>query len=619
MAVKWEKLHFPRGFISSRHPVAPTGDHHQQITSTAPTPFLHATMSPTHSSHSSRDDAATGASYNLILDHVLTNTETCEIPLRTMYTINSTPRSQMSRPATPSGHRAQQDKPQSNMPTETQLASADFQSSLLSQISKQRAQPTSLPPSFINSFLRRCFPPELEMVDFPQALTALDYLKDLENRRRREVAAALKRLGVSKDTFEFDPPLLHHVNPGVAKWVEANEKREHNVELHYTRLYISLRRWILINELSLRPFSRYNCLAMLNTLYPPILSDINFHTPGHQPTAMLTPDVLNTQRGCFLDWISKVERRGTTSLDPLMQLGRAADSRSPHGWPDVCNVLDQYLRVANHVIEDCSAVTSADDLDETGQRRPSGGWSDSTSRSSRKADSGVSFTSKDTPNTSISSSKRPSTSGSEGKENMRPKTPTYDYERTRTGGSTLEKLAREIRKFRAPPASPTTEGFPTSRRPSAAPTAQHSRENSDSSFNAARGRNQEPDRGGRPRSKSNVLTRSISRIRARSRSRARTPAPYDDDVPPTPTLPPPQLPQETSYFEDDEDTRGRFRRSMSMTRGRSGSRGPGAVRKMKSLGDTKKRRKGDETFDPDEMRRQRQAWEAKEMGIGEAM
>ncbi|KAL9083894.1 MAG: hypothetical protein Q9159_005510 [Coniocarpon cinnabarinum] len=563
------------------------------------------------SSRSSQDDA-TGASYNLILDHVLTNPGTHEIPLRTMYTINSTPRSQISRPATPTGHRTPTSPAQASFPTETQQASAEFQTSLLSQISKQRTQLCSLPPSFINSFLRRCFPIQLEMVDFPQALTALDYLKDLEHRRRREVAGALTRLGISKDSIDSDPQNLNHNNPGVAAWVKANETREHKVEARYTQLYIALRRWILINELSLRPFSRYNCLAMLNTLYPPLLHDMD-QGPSHQPTAMLTPEVLSNQRRGFLDWIQKVEQDGYSSLAPLMDIGKRAEDEN--GWPAVRVCLDEYLRLVNHVIEDCSAVISAEDLDSNGQRRPSAGWSDSTGRSSRKADSGVSFTSKDTPNTSISSSKRPSTSGSEGKENLRPKTPSYETERTRTGGSTLEKLAREIRRFRSPQNQP--ESQPVSRRPSNIDPQQHSRDNSDASSGAARGRG--ADRNDSVRSKGNVLTRSFSRLRNRSRSRPKTPAPQDNDaIPPTPALPE----QPISIFEDDDpdEGRGRFRRSLSVGRARSSSRGSGVVRKMKSLSDTRKgRQRDEEEFDMEEMKRQRLAWERREMGIGEAI
>ena len=69
----------------------------------------------------------------------------------------------------------------------------------MQHITQLPSQPSSLPPSFVTSFVRKCFPPELEQVDFPQALSALDYLKDLEVRRRREVVAAFDKLGIARE------------------------------------------------------------------------------------------------------------------------------------------------------------------------------------------------------------------------------------------------------------------------------------------------------------------------------------------------------------------------------------------------------------------------------------
>lgn len=107
------------------------------------------------------------------------------------------------------------------------------------------SQPCSLPPIFINSFVRRCFPPELELVDFSQALTGLDYLKDLETRRRREGAAAFNRLGIERDQLRADrEELLKTAHPTVAKWADDTEKSETKIEALYTQVYVALRRWV---------------------------------------------------------------------------------------------------------------------------------------------------------------------------------------------------------------------------------------------------------------------------------------------------------------------------------------------------------------------------------------
>lgn len=573
-------------------------------------------MTTLHSPQCSHDESA-GASYNLILDHVLSYSGTYELPLRTMYTINATPRSQLSRPTTPTGNKTPT-SPQ--FPADAQLASADFQSSLLTHISKQRSQPHSLPPSFITNFLRKCFPPELELVDFPQALTALDYLKDLEKRRKRELAAACNRVGVSRETLKHDQDRHLRSNPGIAAWLETSHEREHKIDTYYARLYVSLRRWILINELSLQPFLKHNCVAMLNTLYPPL--PLNEDGPPQNITNTLTADKLEQQRKGFFEWIQKVERNGPAVLEPLIKLG--ARSGEENGWPAVRQCLDDYLRVANLVVEECASIASPEDLDDSRLRRKdSKDTSDHCeSRGTRKADSGVSFT-----NVSSPDSKRPSTSEGDVNKDLsaRPPLPTpprpdvsYDFTRAKTGGSTLERITREFRRMRLQlnPVDTQRDAF----RSSSHRETRHSRDTSDASGSS---KNISDERTGRDRSRSNVFQRSMSRIRARSKSRSRPSTatgmrPADDDVPPTPSLPPHGM---YSAFEDDDDDddddgrsgRSRFKRSLSLSRPRSSSRSGGALRKMKSFGETKvrgRRMGSDELFESKEMKMRREAWQA---------
>lgn len=205
-----------------------------------------------HSRGQSNDSSlSTGSAYKLILEHVLSFPGSYELPLRTMYTLNCLSRNsplpqQLSRPSTP--HRSPTPSPTSNQfpdATAAQAATAQFTTSLFQQVSRLPSQPCSLPPVFINSFVRRCFPPELELVDFSQALTGLDYLKDLETRRRRECAAAFHRLGVEREQLEADrEDCLKSAHPAVAKWVDDTEKSESKIEALYTQVYVALRRWV---------------------------------------------------------------------------------------------------------------------------------------------------------------------------------------------------------------------------------------------------------------------------------------------------------------------------------------------------------------------------------------
>jgi hypothetical protein len=203
-----------------------------------------------------QDDASTcsseGAAYPWILEHLLAYPGSYEIPLRTMYTLNSTTQAQQQQnqttpsPTSPTSvpgnafpaHRREE---QHNLTTAT--AAAQLRANLMSHISQLPSQPCSLPPSFVTSFVRRCFPHELDQVDFPQALTALDYLKDLEVRRRREVVAALDRLGVDRADLG-ERAVLGRKYPGVLRWVISIEDKERKVEALYTQVFLGLRRWV---------------------------------------------------------------------------------------------------------------------------------------------------------------------------------------------------------------------------------------------------------------------------------------------------------------------------------------------------------------------------------------
>ena len=241
--------------LSILHDIGPSG---QLRTNTKPhqrQPKGLFTMALPDTSLSSQTD---GSALPWILEHLLAYPASYEIPLRTTYTLNTAPRAQplpyhphqSSMPSllNGSGFQSSPRSPQlsSEEPQQfiTQAASEYFKSCLMEQISQLPSQPFSLPPSFITAFVRRCFPEDLCSVDFTQALTALDYLKDLENRRKRELAAALRRLDISKDTAGKTIDDVAQRYPRVAEWVSSMESKERNVEALYTQVYIGLRLWV---------------------------------------------------------------------------------------------------------------------------------------------------------------------------------------------------------------------------------------------------------------------------------------------------------------------------------------------------------------------------------------
>ncbi|KAL8695377.1 MAG: hypothetical protein Q9218_000136 [Villophora microphyllina] len=386
-----------------------------------------------------------GSAFPWILEHLLAYPGTYEIPLRTMYTLNSTqqpqphPR-QSYRAETPSLSNSNASSPDSSpaspeFPLEMQhrlpahTATEHFKSCLMNHITQLPSQPFSLPPAFITSFVRRCFTADLCLVDFTQALTALDYLKDLENRRKREVKLAIERLGFDKDSFGESGADLSNNHPRIAEWAQGMQEKEKKVESLYTHVYLGLRRWTLINEMRLEPFNKANSIAMLNTLYPP--------TTPVAPTKQLTPAILDTQRHTFFRYITAVEKNGKNVLKNLEIQGKGPNDEN--GWTAVRESVDKYLRTANGVIEECLAITGPDSLDPNSLENR---------RSDRRADSGVSFAVGDRPSTS-SSRGSGSRANSITNKPLPASPPSQIPSSTKKKGTTLEKIARELRNLRA--------------------------------------------------------------------------------------------------------------------------------------------------------------------------
>ena len=394
-----------------------------------------------------------GAGFPWILEHLLTYPGTYDIPLRTMYSLNAnTQNPQYHQPppmnVTGNAFPRKTSRLEEQQSMHTQTVATQLKATLMQHITQLPSQPASLPPSFITAFVRRRFSAELDQVDFPQALTALDYLKDLEVRRRREVIAALDKLGIQREDLGHREKLAKKY-PGVLQWVIGTEDKERKVEQLYTQVYIGLRRWTLINELSLQPFNKANCFAMLNTLYPPTGLAPNKFV---QPTQQLTPLVLTQQRNGFFRYISAVERNGTSVLTSLMDQHRREGDAT--GWPSLRDTIDNYLRIANSIIDECLEITghgasptaasfASLEFDEDGRR---------------KVDSGISFGSSSSSNRNSSQSHqtRPSTSSSfstHSRKASREKqsyTLAEDQDMTpKPAGSTLERIARELRKIKS--------------------------------------------------------------------------------------------------------------------------------------------------------------------------
>ena len=177
----------------------------------------------------------------------------------------------------------------------------------------------------------------------------------------------------------------------------------------------------MINEMMLEPYNKANCLAMLNTLLPPV-------TPATvQPTAHLTPKILQCQRDGFWRYIISIETNGKQILDKVMKQGAREGEET--AWPLARDALDKYLRSANEIIGDCLEINDPGSLADE---------SLDGVHKSRKVGSGISFNSERSETPSSSSS------GILSKDIFTtPKT-----KNGKSGSTTLERIAKELRKMR---------------------------------------------------------------------------------------------------------------------------------------------------------------------------
>jgi hypothetical protein len=197
------------------------------------------------------------------------------------------------------------------------------------------------------------------------------------------------------------------------------------------------------------PFSKNNCHAMLNTLYPPLETT--------QPTSKLTIPLLTAQREGFFNYIKTVEKTGTKCLDGLMEQGKR--DGEANGWPAVRRTLLNYLKLTNAMILEARDIRNEEPpsfINRTPEIPPP--QSPTRSEPDRKTDSGVSF-GDDGHDRLASSGAGNRSSGSSGGGSggysasissksisaSRHTSSSFDFS---TKGSTLERLARELRRMR---------------------------------------------------------------------------------------------------------------------------------------------------------------------------
>lgn len=188
----------------------------------------------------------------------------------------------------------------------------------------------------------------------------------------------------------------------------------------------------MINELSVQPFNKLNCMGMLNTLLPPM------HESSKLPSPVLEHETLKEERDAFFDYIRLVQKSGPRVLDPIVSHNAGPDEAT--GWPAVQRIVDKYLRVAKNMIDDSIATTGPDSFKAYAEERKG-----------KKTDSGVSF----------GSERRPSVGPTAHDYTQEP---MPSYVPTPKGASKLERITREFKRMRVKPRPSVEEIVPVNSR-----------------------------------------------------------------------------------------------------------------------------------------------------------
>ncbi|KAA8566188.1 hypothetical protein EYC84_008790 [Monilinia fructicola] len=214
---------------------------------------------------------------------------------------------------------------------------------LISESLDARRASRGLPPEFIRKWcLDKVFTKVEELVDFSQALTGIDYLQDLECRRREALREVALRLKIEKNNWRK----VLSSDPDAKKWVEDIQAQETIIEGFYATCFVDLRIWTMLHELKTKPFYKPNVLAMLNTLYPPCIKEL--------PNSLIDLDKLRKHRAKFYNFVIEVERKDTSVLKEFELLLKNPDCK--HNWVDTRENLKDYIELASKMIEQSNAI-----------------------------------------------------------------------------------------------------------------------------------------------------------------------------------------------------------------------------------------------------------------------
>lgn len=205
---------------------------------------------------------------------------------------------------------------------------------LLSLVCDDASRPEIMPVYLLAAGCRAIFSMDLENTYFEEAMAGLEHLDQLEGIRNNH-ARILVQSGASgarrKNLEKFD--------------------RETTKLFEFTCL--ALRRWILIHEVELTPFEHFNCIALINILFPA-------GSLGN----------IAKERAASMRMLSGV-KKCVKDGDPVSACKDLTSYKSGSPWSNTYRALEKYLEMANSFISGVDQVMDPvpADLKEMGIRR----------------------------------------------------------------------------------------------------------------------------------------------------------------------------------------------------------------------------------------------------------
>lgn len=102
----------------------------------------------------------------------------------------------------------------------------------------------------------------------------------------------------------------------------------------------------MLKELRAEPFYKPNVIAMLNTLFPPVIKEL--------PSLRISKQVLHKYRNTFYRYVISVENKGKSVLDDFIERLNRPDTA--HTWSNTRQNLKHYVALADSMIKQANAV-----------------------------------------------------------------------------------------------------------------------------------------------------------------------------------------------------------------------------------------------------------------------